>query len=175
LTIDDASPNFVTKVLESKKILTTSEIFVPPNRNVIPELWIMGSSLNTLQFAISAGFNCCLSLCHSDKSLKQIKEDIERFNELKDLAKKKNLKVGFLISFVVAKSNVNATDICQTSTLKNLKINFTGTTEEGLVFLKELILYFDPDLLAFANVYARKDLKNYNLQFIASLNRKPSI
>lgn len=168
---------FDENVLKTKAILEESEeipfLLTEATNSNLSEFWVLGSSLDTLRFAVDNGLNCCLSLCHSLNSLKKITEQLDDYRNYRFKSNKIKSKIGFLIAGVANDSKSKLKKIHERSIYTGtLKLNFESSTVEAENFLKNIISLFNPDLIAFGNIYRSKQVKLEHLKYFINAVEK---
>lgn len=145
----------------TKEMLNGPSDIIPTDCNENPELWMLGSSLESFKFALEKGLNFCLSLCHTEVGSLD-GGFVQNIRNLRNSERFKNFKFGLLITFLVFENQSSAA-VSQAITLI---LNFSGQREDINSFFDAIYCAYSPDILLMANIYEDTQLKFSNMKVL---------
>ncbi|MFA6278391.1 MAG: LLM class flavin-dependent oxidoreductase [Pedobacter sp.] len=101
------------------------------NTNMSPQMWVLGSSAKSMDFATENNLNFSLSLCHKDL-------DTNLINQIHNNEKYNATKFNILVGMICSDTEQKAQIIANEHSHKNLKLSYYGNPVGCFNFLKDM-------------------------------------
>lgn len=145
-------------------------IFIsPPYTNLTPDIWMLGTSLRKLDFAIEQNFNYCLSLCHKDQSLTEMQalaQPVRSSNYLKKTNDQSQITI--MLNVICGRTNQHARKMV-TRSFSNLQLSFYGDQKSCYEFLIEMKTKFGVSEIIIADQCGNQKDRIFSLSSLAEL------
>ncbi len=133
------------------------------NTEIVPEMWMLGSSINTFDFATKNNLNFSLSLCHTD-SIPDMPMKVLKYNK-----KGIELKFNVLISVICSDTEKKAKIIAEQQSHKNLKLSYFGNPAGCFNFLKDMQEKYSTNEINICDLCKNSKDKFNSISLIASM------
>jgi alkanesulfonate monooxygenase SsuD/methylene tetrahydromethanopterin reductase-like flavin-dependent oxidoreductase (luciferase family) len=137
---------FYANVLETKKYLDEGHYpcdipIIPYNQN-IPDLWLLGSSASTIDFALQNNMNFCISLCHKPMSEEELKTVSDKIASKRTILTEKNISHSLLASIICSDTKEKAISIQNGNAHECLFHNSVGSHADNFDYLSKITTQF---------------------------------
>jgi luciferase family oxidoreductase group 1 len=134
-----------------RSFLTTGEeraIFCPPSTDIVPEMWVLGTSLSNFQFAYENQMHFSLSLCHqkfSEIELNSMAATMTNARQLSADDRPSQFKYNLMVNMICADTQEKAIKIANERAHATLQINCAGGPKQCSDFIIDLQNRFNPN------------------------------
>jgi luciferase family oxidoreductase group 1 len=166
--------SFLEKVEFLKSVYfhpTDQTLVSPPYDGVPPDLWIMGTSLKNLDFAIEKKLNYCLSLCHKRVDVMKIDEMKEKIKVLNSFDETNDLpEISIMVSVICGKTQKKAEAMAKRA-FTILNISHVGDQNSCYEFLMETKESFGVSEIIIADLCGNQRDRVTSLTLLSEINK----